>query len=78
MDLARTRADIRQHVDTPQWRDYFGTEIRQVYFTDGNALFNRPSQRRVDSLDTLANCLHPEHFAATTLPLYKLIDTRLC
>ncbi|TKX44595.1 MULTISPECIES: ABC transporter substrate-binding protein [Halorubrum] len=35
----------------------------RVYAVDGNALFNRPSHRLVDSLETLFACLHPEHAA---------------
>ena len=35
----------------------------RVYAVDGNALFNRPSHRLVDSLQTLFGCLHPDHAA---------------
>ena len=35
----------------------------RVYAVDGNALFNRPSHRLVDSLEALFACLHPEHAA---------------
>jgi iron complex transport system substrate-binding protein len=36
----------------------------RVYFCDGNALFNRPGPRLVESLEALAEMLHPEavHF----------------
>ncbi|MFC6754299.1 cobalamin-binding protein, partial [Halorubrum tibetense] len=37
----------------------------RVYAVDGNALFNRPSHRLVDSLEALFACLHPDHAAAT-------------
>jgi iron complex transport system substrate-binding protein len=36
-----------------------------VYVTDGNAYFSRPGPRLVDSLEILAEILHPELFAAT-------------
>jgi iron complex transport system substrate-binding protein len=35
----------------------------RVYVTDGNAFFNRPGPRLVESLEILAACVHPEAFA---------------
>lgn len=32
----------------------------RVYVADGNAYFNRPGPRLVDSLEILAHCLHPD------------------
>ena len=32
---------------------------RRVYLTDGNQYFNRPGPRLVESLEILAECLHP-------------------
>jgi iron complex transport system substrate-binding protein len=34
----------------------------RVYLADGNAFFNRPGPRIVESLEILAACLHPELF----------------
>jgi iron complex transport system substrate-binding protein len=34
----------------------------RVYVTDGNAFFNRPGPRIVDSAEILAGCTHPEVF----------------
>nr|HEX4315789.1 BtuF-related (seleno)protein [Kofleriaceae bacterium] len=34
----------------------------RVYATDGNAFFNRPGPRLVESLEILAACIHPEAF----------------
>ncbi|HET7504909.1 MAG TPA: cobalamin-binding protein [Kofleriaceae bacterium] len=34
----------------------------RVYVTDGNAYFNRPGPRLVESLEILAACVHPERF----------------
>jgi iron complex transport system substrate-binding protein len=33
-----------------------------VYVADGNAFFNRPGPRIVESLEILAACLHPDAF----------------
>jgi iron complex transport system substrate-binding protein len=35
----------------------------RIYVTDGNAFFNRPGPRLVESLEILAACIHPEAFA---------------
>jgi iron complex transport system substrate-binding protein len=35
----------------------------RVYVTDGNAYFNRPGPRLVESLEIMAACVHPEQFA---------------
>lgn len=34
----------------------------RVYATDGNAFFNRPGPRLVESLEIMAACVHPERF----------------
>ncbi len=39
-----------------------GSEVR-VYVADGNAFFNRPGPRVVESAEILAACTHPEMFA---------------
>jgi iron complex transport system substrate-binding protein len=36
----------------------------RVYVTDGNAYFNRPGPRLVESLEIMAACVHPAAFAA--------------
>jgi len=35
----------------------------RVYVTDGNAYFNRPGPRLVESLEIMAACVHPARFA---------------
>jgi iron complex transport system substrate-binding protein len=35
----------------------------RVYLTDGNAFFNRPGPRLVESLEIMAACVHPARFA---------------
>ncbi|HEX2687460.1 MAG TPA: ABC transporter substrate-binding protein [Kofleriaceae bacterium] len=46
-------------------RDVLGALVgpARVYVTDGNAYFNRPGPRLVESLEIMAACIHPEHFA---------------
>ncbi|EMA62809.1 ABC transporter substrate-binding protein [Halorubrum kocurii] len=47
----------------PGWRDIAAVADDRVYAVDGNALFNRPSHRLVDSLEALFACLHPDDAA---------------
>lgn len=59
-DLPRTRAEAQPLIDHPQWSDLAAVRQGQVYVTDGNQYFNRPGPRLVDSLEILAEILHPE------------------
>ena len=44
-------------------RDLLARTNARVYVTDGNAFFNRPGPRLVESLEILAACTHPDLFA---------------
>lgn len=62
-DLTRTRQDLAQLAERSQWQQLKAVQHNQVYVTDGNAFFNRPGPRLVDSLCILAEIFHPESFA---------------
>ena len=38
----------------------------RVYVADGNAFFNRPKPRLVESLEILASCVHPRVFGGVS------------
>jgi iron complex transport system substrate-binding protein len=61
-DLNRTRQEAQLLTKQPQWQDLHASKTGRVYITDGNSYFNRPGPRLVDSLETLAEILHPEIF----------------
>ncbi|MBD2464853.1 cobalamin-binding protein [Oscillatoria sp. FACHB-1407] len=62
-DLAKTRQEMQQAIAThPQWQQLRAVQQQQLYLTDGNAYFNRPGPRLVDSLEILAEILHPDLF----------------
>ena len=61
-DLQRTRQDAELLSHHPQWSSLKAVQTEQVYITDGNQYFNRPGQRLVDSLEILAEILHPHIF----------------
>jgi iron complex transport system substrate-binding protein len=51
------------------WDDLPCVKNNRVYFSDGNSYFNRPGPRLVDSLEIIANALHPDvHILGTDLP----------
>lgn len=61
-DLAKTEAEARELLAQPEWRSLPAVRDGRVYATDGNAYFNRPGPRLVDSVEILAEILHPERF----------------
>lgn len=61
-DLQRTRQEAQLLTQRPEWEKLHATQTGRVYITDGNAYFNRPGPRLVDSLEILAEILHSEIF----------------
>jgi iron complex transport system substrate-binding protein len=61
-DLPRTRAEARCLNENPLWPKLRAVRAGAVYLTDGNQFFNRPGPRLVESLEILAEILHPERF----------------
>jgi iron complex transport system substrate-binding protein len=61
-DLNRTRQEAKLLTQRPEWEKLHATQAGRVYITDGNSYFNRPGPRLVDSLEILAEVLHPEIF----------------
>jgi iron complex transport system substrate-binding protein len=58
-DVKRTQADLPILFNYPGWHDLPCVQSRRVYVVDGSAYFSRPGPRLVDSLEILANALHP-------------------
>ena len=61
-DRVRTRAELGPLLALPGWEDLAAVREDRVYIADGNAYFNRSGPRLVESLEILAELLHPEHF----------------
>ena len=61
-DIARTRAELPALTSRPEWRTLRAVRTGRVFVTDGNQYFNRPGPRLVESLEILAEILHPERF----------------
>jgi iron complex transport system substrate-binding protein len=59
-DLERTRQEMYWLTERPEWKKLRAVESGQVYLADGNQYMNRPGPRVVESLQILAEILHPE------------------
>ena len=62
-DIPRTRAEMPTLTAKPGWLDLKAVRDGRVFLGDGNAYFNRPGPRLVDSFEMLAEILHPGQFA---------------
>ncbi len=61
-DLARTARELPQLVNRPDWTRLAAVRAGRVFAADGNAYFHRPGPRLVESLEILAETIHPETF----------------
>lgn len=61
-DLARTEQESQVLLQHPNWSNLKAVKNERVFIVDGNAYFNRPGPRLVDSAEILAEILHPELF----------------
>ena len=55
----RTEQDLPLLAELPGWSELKCVQNHRLYYTDGNAYFSRPGPRLVDSLELMANTLHP-------------------
>jgi iron complex transport system substrate-binding protein len=59
-DVQRTRQDLPLLQSYPGWDSLRCVKTDHVYLVDGSAYFSRPGPRLVDSLEIMANALHPD------------------
>ena len=62
-DLGRTRGEADLLSKHTRWLNLRAVREGRTYVTDGNAYFNRPGPRLKDSLEMMAEMLHPECFS---------------
>ena len=60
--IERTRSEMHALEARPEWRGLRAVERGRVFLADGNQYFNRPGPRLVESLEILAEILHPDEF----------------
>jgi iron complex transport system substrate-binding protein len=61
-DLARARAEMSALAASPDFASLRAARAGRVALADGNAYFNRPGPRLVESLEILTEILHPDRF----------------
>lgn len=61
-DIARTLVEMPLLENQPAFRNLRAVRAGRVYLTDGNQYFNRPGPRIAESLEILAEILHPAQF----------------
>jgi iron complex transport system substrate-binding protein len=61
-DIARTRREMSWLMRRPEWPQLTAVRTDRVLLADGNQFFNRPGPRLVESLEILAEALHPTVF----------------
>lgn len=59
-DIPVTRREMQVLKDNPMWNGLRAVREGSVFIADGNAYFNRPGPRLVDSAEILGEILHPE------------------
>lgn len=61
-DMSRIRQELHLLTDRPEWQALPAVQRGRTFIVDGNQYFNRPGPRLVESLEILAELLHPEVF----------------
>jgi len=61
-DLERTAREASSLMKNPEWTCLKAVRDGRVYMADGNQFFNRPGPRIAESLEILAEIVHPELF----------------
>jgi len=59
-DIATTERDVRPLARYEVWQSLRAVREGRVFLADGNAYFNRPGPRLVESAEILAEILHPD------------------
>lgn len=62
-DIKRTLEEMYLLSDKPSYRSLKAVKAGHVYVADGNQYFNRPGPRAVESLEIMAEILHPSLFS---------------
>jgi iron complex transport system substrate-binding protein len=62
-DIKRTQTEMHLLYNRPEWPKLKAVRAKDVYVCDGNQYFNRPGPRVVESLEMLAEILHPQEFS---------------
>jgi iron complex transport system substrate-binding protein len=64
-DLETCRREMDVLIRRPEWHELEAVRTSSVFLTDGNEYFNRPGPRLVESVEIIAEILHPDLFEST-------------
>jgi iron complex transport system substrate-binding protein len=67
-DVARTMEDLPMLREAPGWHELPAVQRGEVWVMDGSAYVSRPGPRLADTVELIAQCLHPETFGAPEDP----------
>jgi iron complex transport system substrate-binding protein len=76
-DIARAAQDLPLLEKQPRWRSLRAVAGGRVFIADGNQYFNRPGPRVVESLEILAELIHPELFPPRHAGAYIAAGTQV-
>lgn len=76
-DIARATEDVPLLEREPRWRSLRAVREKRVFIADGNQYFNRPGPRVVESLEILAELVHPDLFPPRHAGAYIAAGTQL-
>ena len=61
--IERTMREMNLLLNLPQFADTRAAKNNRIYIADGNQYFNRPGPRIVDSIEIMAEIVHPKLFS---------------
>ena len=62
-DIKKTNNEVKNLFrPNTQWHDLKAFKDKKIFITDGNQYFNRPGPRLIESLEILAEIIHPNFF----------------
>lgn len=61
--IMRTMKEMHLLLDLPGWNELDAVKNNRVFIADGNQYFNRSGTRIIDSIEILAEIIHPKLFA---------------
>jgi len=61
--IERTMREVNLILEQPGFNELKAVKNNRIYIADGNQYFNRPGPRIVDSVEILAEIIHPKQFA---------------
>ncbi|MBX9721803.1 MAG: cobalamin-binding protein, partial [Candidatus Obscuribacterales bacterium] len=60
--MTQTLEEMPSLMARPGWSDLSAVKSKRVFIADGNQYFNRPGPRVLDSLEIMAEMIHPDMF----------------